>query len=78
MLQKCKSRICIQQSNVAEKKNVRANSKGALSRLMEIEGYIRNLNTYLRTGVYLDLFYGADQEKKIQFRTIVPCKINKR
>lgn len=63
------------------KKNVRANSKGALSRLMEIEGYIRNLNTYLRTGVYLDLFYGADQEKKISFRTVYdgvgPIKINK-
>lgn len=53
------------------KKNVRANAKGALARLMEVEGYIRNLNTYLRTGVYLDLFYGADQDKKIKFRTVV-------
>ena len=55
------------------KKNVRANAKGALAQLLNIEGYIRNLNTYLRTGVYLDLFYGADQEKKIQYRTMVPA-----
>ena len=55
------------------KKNVRANVKGALARLMEVEGYIRNLNTYLRSGVYLDLFYGADQEKLIQYRTVVPA-----
>ena len=55
------------------RKNVRANAKGALAQLLNIEGYIRNLNTYLRTGVYLDLFYGADQEKKIQYRTIVPA-----
>ena len=55
------------------KKNVRANAKGATARLMEVEGYIRNLNTYLRSGVYLDLFYGADQDKKIKFRTVVPA-----
>ena len=49
----------------------RSNAKGALAELLNIEGYIRNLNTYLRTGVYLDLFYGADQDKKIKYRTVV-------
>ena len=53
------------------KKYVRSNAKGALAELLNIEGYIRNLNTYLRTGVYLDLFYGADQDKKIKYRTVV-------
>ena len=55
------------------KKNVRKNVRGSLARLSEVECYIVNLQAYLRTGVYLDLFYGADQEKLIHYRTVVPA-----
>ena len=57
----------------ALKKNVRMGAKGAIARLADIEGYIRNLQTYIRTGTYIDMFYGADQEKKVRYRTIVPA-----
>lgn len=29
--------------------------------------YVDNLNRYLRTGVYLDLFYGMNMESKVQY-----------
>ena len=37
------------------KKNVRL-------KLAITQGYISNMETYLRTGLWLDLFYGEDQE----------------
>tara|TARA_B000000532_G_scaffold205429_1_gene173065 strand:- start:5912 stop:6313 length:402 start_codon:yes stop_codon:yes gene_type:complete len=55
------------------RKNVRANAKGSIAKLADVEGYIRNLQTYIRIGTYVDMFYGADQEKKITLRTIVPA-----
>ena len=48
----------------AEKANKRANVKGAIAKVASIEGYIRNLETYLRTGTYLDLFWGEYQQNK--------------
>ena len=42
----------------AEKANKRANVKGAIAKVAQIEGYIRNLETYLRTGTYMDMFWG--------------------
>ena len=32
------------------------------------EGYLRRINTYFESGVWLDLFYGKDQENKVAFR----------
>ena len=55
------------------RKNVRMGAKGSIAKLADIEGYIRNLQTYIRTGTYIDMFYGADQEKKVRYRTIVPA-----
>lgn len=57
------------------RKSVRMGAKGAIARLADIEGYIRNLQTYIRTGTYVDMFYGADQEKKVRYRTIVPAGV---
>ena len=48
----------------AERANKRANVKGAIAKVASIEGYIRNLETYLRTGTYLDLFWGEYQQNK--------------
>jgi len=38
--------------------------------LNEREGYLKNLATYLDTAVWLDLFYGQDQEHLMSWKTI--------
>jgi len=48
----------------AEKRNVRGNVKGAIAKVAAIQGYIRNLETYLRTGEYLDMFWGEYAQNK--------------
>lgn len=48
----------------AEKANKRANVKGAVAKVASIEGYIRNMERYLRDGVWLDLFWGEYQQHK--------------
>src|SRR6056300_1325688 len=57
----------------AEIKNLRKNVKGSLARVKIIEGYIRNMDTYLRTGDWVDNFYGQDQEKKISWKCVAPA-----
>ena len=44
------------------KKNVRLKEKGSIAKLAITQGYISNMETYLRTGLWLDLFFGEDQE----------------
>ena len=46
----------------ALKKAVRLKERGSIARLSITEGYVSNMETYLRTGLWLDLFYGEDQE----------------
>jgi hypothetical protein len=48
----------------AERANKRANVKGAIAKVASIEGYIRNLENYLKTGIYMDLFWGEYQQNK--------------
>ena len=55
------------------KKAVRMNIKGARAELASVQGYIRNMETYLRGGDWVDDFYGENQEKKIKWRTTVPA-----
>ena len=50
----------------AERKNLRMGDKHALARIASLEGYVRNLNAYLATGAYLDMFYGNEQESRTQ------------
>lgn len=33
-----------------------------------VEGYLANLQSYLRTGVYTDMFYGEHMQNKIKYR----------
>lgn len=51
-----------------EKRAVRANVKGAEAKLASIDGYIRNMEHYLRTGDWVDNFYGKDQNNKIRWK----------
>ena len=44
------------------KKAVRQKERGSIAKLAITEGYITNMESYLRNGIWLDLFYGEDQE----------------
>ena len=46
----------------ALKKAVRQKERGSIARLAITEGYISNMESYLRTGLWMELFYGEDQE----------------
>ena len=60
---KVRSWIKVNKAKVpALKKAVRLKERGSIARLAITEGYISNMETYLRTGLWLDLFYGEDQE----------------
>ena len=49
-----------------ERRNEKSNVKGATDRRLSHEGYVRNMQRYLRDGDWVDLFYGEHQEKKIR------------
>ena len=52
--------------------SARRDIKGAAAQVSNCEGYIRHLQYYLRHGDYCDDRYGAFQEKRIKWQTIVP------
>jgi hypothetical protein len=49
----------------AEKRNVKSGVKGAEAKVASIEGYIRNLENYLKTSTYLDMYWGEYAENKV-------------
>tara|TARA_Y100000389_G_scaffold201976_1_gene246073 strand:+ start:16405 stop:16884 length:480 start_codon:yes stop_codon:yes gene_type:complete len=55
------------------RKSLRLKAKGAESQVAIHEGYIRNMERYLRDGVWTDMFYGEYQEKKIKYRCVAPA-----
>ena len=68
---KVKQWIKVQQDYAkSERGAVRQNVKGADARLADHEGYIRNMQKYLRDGVWVDMFYGEQQQGKIRNRCI--------
>ena len=44
--------------------DVRRKVKGAEAQVSSISGYIRNLELYLRSGTYIDLFWGEHQQNR--------------
>ena len=52
--------------------SVRRDIKGAIAQVSNCEGYIRNLQFYLKHGDYCDDRYGAYQEKRISWKMITP------
>ena len=44
------------------KKAVRLKERGSIAKLAITEGYSSNMESYLRNGLWLELFYGEDQE----------------
>ena len=54
----------------SERGAVRQNVKGALARLANHEGYVRNMQRYLRDGDWIDNFFGEHQEGKMGWRCV--------
>jgi hypothetical protein len=68
---KIKHWIKVQQDYAkSERASVRQNIKGAIAKLANHEGYIRNMQTYLRHGTWVDMFYGEQMQGKIRNRCI--------
>lgn len=53
-----------------ERKAARAGVKGADTKVSNIEGYIRNMEHYIRTGDWVDWFYGKEQTNRIRYKCI--------
>ena len=74
-LQSCKQYIKTQQDLLKKYKDeIRNDVKGAKAKYTQCEGYIRNIKSYLKTGTWVDMFYGEFQEKLMGWRTIVPSE----
>ena len=54
---------------------VRRDVKGAKAKLHSKEGYVRNMQHYLKHGDWIDNFYGEYEEKKVQWVTIKPSGV---
>ena len=66
---KVKQWIKVQQEYAkSERAAVRQKVKGADAKLASHEGYIRNMQKYLRDGDWVDMFYGEQQQSKIRNR----------
>ena len=55
----------------AAKKDARSNKK-LLGRVGILDTYVTNMERYLRTGVWMDLFYGENQEHRIVRKCVAP------
>ena len=55
---------------VEYRSSVRRDINGAIAQVSNCEGYIRNLQYYLKHGDYCDDRYGAYQEKRVSWQTI--------
>ena len=53
-----------------ERAGIRQNVKGAIARFANHEGYIRNMQKYLRDGDWVDNFFGEHQEKKMGWKCV--------
>lgn len=51
----------------AYRREMRANVKGALAKFMSCDGYIKNMERYLRNGEWVDLYFGEHQQNKVKF-----------
>jgi len=64
------------------KRDERAGIKGATAKVAATEGYIRNLQRYIQTGTYLDMFWGEHAQNRMKQVCLVmayyPCGTPKR
>jgi hypothetical protein len=55
---------------------VRQKIKGAEAQLASHEGYVRNMQKYLKDGEWIDNFYGEHQQNKIRYRCVAMAFYN--
>jgi hypothetical protein len=73
-LKNCKYYIKTQQSMMSRYRSEMKNDiKGAKGKYHQCEGYIRNIQTYLKTGTWVDMFYGELQQYLMGWRVVVPA-----
>ena len=53
-----------------ERAQIKQNVKGAIAKLADHEGYVRQMQSYLKHGDWTSMFYGEYQEKKIRSRCV--------
>jgi hypothetical protein len=53
----------------AARKDAKTDKK-ALGRVGVLDTYVHNMERYLRTGIWLDLFYGENQEHRVKYRSV--------
>jgi thioesterase domain-containing protein len=58
----------------AARRDERAGIKGAIARVANHEGYIRNLQRYIQTGTYTDMFWGEHMQNNMQSVCMVPAR----
>ena len=49
---------------------IKRNVKGSISKLADIEGYIRHIEAYLKKGDWIDPMYGVNQQNKVKYTCI--------
>ena len=54
----------------SEKSSERQGIKGARARWKNAEAYIRDMNTYLRTGDWVSMFYGEHEQNLVKYRCV--------
>lgn len=54
-------------------RDMRKGDKNAISQHIKYDTYVKNLERYLREGVYVDAFFGANQEFKVMYRVKKPA-----
>ena len=54
----------------SERANVKKDIKGSIAKLADHEGYVREMQSYLKHGDWTCMFYGEYQEKKIRSRNV--------
>tara|TARA_R110000772_G_scaffold221349_1_gene331755 strand:- start:66 stop:362 length:297 start_codon:yes stop_codon:yes gene_type:complete len=51
-------------------KEIRINTKGAIAQRSVRDGYIKDMRHYLRTGDWINIFYGKDMQNKTKMRVV--------
>ena len=72
-LQNCKHYIKTQQSLMSRyKSEIKNDIKGAKGKYHQCENYIRNIQSYLKHGIWVDMFYGELQQYLMGWKTVRP------
>ena len=54
----------------SERGNVKKDIKGSIAKLADHQGYVRQMQSYLKHGDWVCMFYGEYQEKRIRSRCV--------